>query len=332
MHSVFPVMSYQDTFICEPTSWWSGILAGFGKTADIQSWVHSSDLGDFIQEHDKGQPFEWNLKFSTNLITRFYLARFIPAQKQVTILPLISLPDYQDYLIDDYKIPSIRKVLSTFLHDFNNHLTVLLPNMEAAQMFSSPEAKNHKYISASMKGMDGLNAYANLVASICRSPRSMIRFFDLAPYVNEVISEAHEKFPGLSIHVNGDYQSKVAFFEESVRDLFNSLLKNVWENDPASELTIRFDQISQPYYYALPYFELNRGEFLRIRFIQSSPGPSVETQSRMYDPFFTTRSKGKDEGIGLSLAKILLDSAAGTIRYSETSEQRFFEIIIQKTA
>lgn len=331
MQSVFPVMNYQDTFICEPTPWWSGILNGFGKTSDIQSWVHSSDLGDFIQTHDSGQPFDWNLKFSTSLVTRYYLVKFIPAKHELTVIPLISHPDYQEYLINDYKTPSIRKVLSSFLHDFNNHLTVLLPNMEAAQMFSTPEAKNHKYITASMKGMDGLNAYANLVASICRSPRSMIRFFDLAPYVNEVISEAHEKFPGLVISVEGDYQSKVAFFEESVRDLFNSLLKNVWENDPASVVTIQFDQVSQPYYHALPYFELNRGEFLRVRFIQSTAGPTIETQSRMYDPFFTTRSKGKDEGIGLSLSKILLDSAAGTIRYSETSEQRFFEILIQKT-
>ncbi|MBN8705148.1 MAG: HAMP domain-containing histidine kinase [Bacteroidetes bacterium] len=323
-------LTFDDQRVVSGHPQWDEILNEFKKSRDIQTWISSTDFDVFETRWDGNSPFDWCIKFSTSLVTRYYLISFDPKEKTAKVTPLINFLEYQEFLNIEYKTPGIKKTLSSFLHDFNNHLTVLLPNMEAAQMFSSHEAKNYKYLVSSMKGMDNLNAYANLVSSLCRSPRAMIRFFNIAPLMVEIKNEILEKYPGLSVSFSIDEDYKIAFYQEFFKDLIHVFLKNAWENKPDDHVSLAFESFSQPNSNCLPDFELNRGEYLRLKIFQTGPGPSLETRSRMYDPFFTTRSKGKDEGIGLTLAKNMMDSSNGTLKFFPSSESCYFQLTFQR--
>lgn len=323
-------LTFDDQRIVSAHQVWNEILNEFKKSRDIQTWISSTDFDVFETKWDENKPFDWCIKFATTLITRYYHVTFYPAEKTAVITPLINFFEYQEYLTIDYKTPGIKKTLSSFLHDFNNHLTVLLPNMEAAQMFSSQEAKNYKYLVSSMKGMDNLNAYANLVSTLCRSPRAMIRFFSIASLMAEIKNEIREKYPDLSVSFSMEEDYKIAFYQEFFKDLIHVFLKNAWENKPDDHITLVFEPFSQPSSHCLPDYDLTRGEYLRLKIFQTAPGPDFETRSRMYDPFFTTRSKGKDEGIGLTLAKNMMDGANGTLKFVPSSDACYFQLTFQR--
>ncbi len=327
--SVASLMVNQDKTV-SPDTEWDQVLAIFKKTDSLTTWINPSDFDVFEDKWDRGTPFDWTVRFSTSLLTRYYHLSIHPAAGTVLVTPLICFQDYQEQLLTDYKIPGIRKTLSSFLHDFNNHLTVLLPNMEAALMFSTPEAKNHKYLSASMKGMDNLNAYANLVSTLCRAPRAMVRFFPISGLVLEVTKEAETRYPGLKISVVLEDDFQIAFYQEFFKDLLHIFLKNAWENQPEDKVILNFSAFTQPHSHCLPEYDLTRGNYLKLVISQTAPGPDAETRTRMFDPFFTTRSKGKDEGIGLTLARNMMDCANGTLKYIPSSDAGHFQLFFQR--
>lgn len=56
-----------------------------------------------------------------------------------------------------------------------------------------------------------------------------------------------------------------------------------------------------------------RGVLMRV--IDSGPGVPEEIRSRIFEPFFTTKKEGSGTGLGLSMAKSVLESFGGKIEY-----------------
>lgn len=63
-----------------------------------------------------------------------------------------------------------------------------------------------------------------------------------------------------------------------------------------------------------------------IRIVDSGQGISKEVATNMFDPFFTTKDFGKGPGLGLSVAKSILESHKGNIRYDQQAPNTTFEI------
>lgn len=330
MTSIHQTLSFSEDYSVQTPESLSNFLKQFNKGANLIYWIDPVDAELFINNLDGQEPFEWVVAFSSTLITRYIHLEIHPKERKVIWTPLICFPEYQEILINDYKQPGIRKTLSAFVHDFNNHLTVLLPNLEAAQMFSAPDAKGTKYLAGAMKGMDHLNKYAQLIIELCRSPRDMIRFFKLKNQMDEWLLSLNEKYPGLTITLEGSTDYQVVFYQDFIIKLFDVFIKNIYENQPNDQVKIIVTEHSQTQSNKLPYYTLRRGEFVSIKFVQQSPGPILEIESRMFDPFFTSRQKSKDEGIGLSFAKNILDLSGGTLNYGSSSDGYFFEIVLPK--
>lgn len=60
------------------------------------------------------------------------------------------------------------------------------------------------------------------------------------------------------------------------------------------------------------------GDGVEIRVRDAGPGVPAEQRTRIFDPFFTTRSSGT--GLGLAVAKHVIEAHGGTIAVAETDE------------
>lgn len=323
-------LKYDGQLMCEPNKLWDAILSGFRKTNDLLSWIPETDHDVFKNKINTAQPFDWNIRLNSEFSTRYFLLSFSPASKSVSVCPLISIPEYQEDLIIEYKSPSIKKTLSSFVHDFNNHLTVLLPNLEAAQMFSSPESKATKYVASAMKGCDSLNKYASLIMAMCRPPKAMMRMFSANETIKMSCAELSEKYPNVSINMNLNSEIRICFYQEYLGELLGIFIKNISENSEKDTADFSYEEFEQPVSYALPHYNLPKGKYVKMLITQQSPAPVAEIQTRMYDPFFSSRSKGKDEGVGLSVAKNMMESSGGTLKLIPASVGCSFQLIFQK--
>jgi signal transduction histidine kinase len=68
------------------------------------------------------------------------------------------------------------------------------------------------------------------------------------------------------------------------------------------------------------------GESVVVRVTDDGPGIPVEVKSRMFDPFFTTKGVGKGTGLGLDIARRLVDRHEGSIEV--TSEPGKTEFLV----
>lgn len=67
-----------------------------------------------------------------------------------------------------------------------------------------------------------------------------------------------------------------------------------------------------------------------IRVTDSGRGISKEVAAKMFDPFFTTKDFGNGPGLGLSVAKSILEGHKGDIRYDQSAQNTTFEISFPK--
>jgi signal transduction histidine kinase len=95
--------------------------------------------------------------------------------------------------------------------------------------------------------------------------------------------------------------------EDQLRQVFLNILDNAFQAIE-KEGTITID-------LALNHMQLN------ITITDSGKGISEENLKHVFDPFFTTRNPGEGTGLGLALAKKIMEDHQGTITCVSTLEK-----------
>ena len=101
---------------------------------------------------------------------------------------------------------------------------------------------------------------------------------------------------------------KVECFPGQLNQVFMNLISNSIEaltesNPPEKIIAIATSLVEKP-----------EGKFVRIAIADNGPGISPEIQSKIYDPFFTTKPVGKGTGLGLAISyQIIAEVHGGTI-------------------
>jgi signal transduction histidine kinase len=69
-----------------------------------------------------------------------------------------------------------------------------------------------------------------------------------------------------------------------------------------------------------------RGDIILVKIIDNGAGIPEEVQKRMYEPFFTTKPVGKGTGLGLEIAKRLLQRSEGGLDFQSVPGRTVFEV------
>jgi signal transduction histidine kinase len=127
------------------------------------------------------------------------------------------------------------------------------------------------------------------------------------------------------------YHNKIKYGVEIIRkydkipeiEYFSEKLNNVWSNLISNAL------------YAMNYngvLEIdieNIGDYIVVSFIDNGPGIPDNLKDKIFQPFFTTKRQGEGTGLGLDIAKRILDEIGGRIEFESMPGRTRFSVYLK---
>jgi signal transduction histidine kinase/CheY-like chemotaxis protein len=212
------------------------------------------------------------------------------------------------------KMEALGRIAGGIAHDFNNILTILNGNIECAKLYikkKNPVYENINELSKAVKRASNLTKQLlTFTKTETRQPIILDTndvLVELSKMMHSVVSENIE----LSIIPSSDATRIHADKNQLERILLNLILnaKEAMPNGGKLVITTENSTIKEDYKFsALP-----PGEYILISLKDSGKGIKKEKLANIFDPFYTTKQKGKGTGLGLAICYNMVKQNNGYI-------------------
>jgi signal transduction histidine kinase/CheY-like chemotaxis protein len=286
-----------------------------------------------------------------NLITRLYeqlaqVANFSPADRpskagwenQATLYAAsatsTSDPLQHDLLLHTQKLESLRRMAGGIAHDFNNLLTIIVGNVEMAQLEAEPASALNQFFTPIQMAVghatnltDQMLTYSGLGPFRLQSLNLSSLIQEMAPLMQATVPKQFD------LHYN--LKSNLPLVEadsEQLRQLLMNLIMNAAEAIGQKSGTIRISTginwVDRAYLtstYLSP--ELPEGYYVWLEVVDNGMGIEPVVMSHIFEPYFTTHSTGR--GLGLATVLGIVRGHKGTIKVtSQEGQGSIFRILL----
>ena len=234
------------------------------------------------------------------------------------------------------KMEAVGRLAGGVAHDFNNLLSVILGYGELmAQELSDGHPLSEPVNEILAAGRRASELTGQLLA-FSRQRVLDLRILD----VNEVIRDAEnllKRTIGEDIQMECDLStepSRCKADSGSLVQVLMNLAVNARDAMPnGGKLLIETENVELDAEYTLGHAEAAAGSYVRVSVTDTGIGMDQETQSRIFEPFYTTKPEGKGTGLGLSTVFGIVKQVGGNIWvYSEPGRGTTFKIYLPRTA
>jgi signal transduction histidine kinase len=217
------------------------------------------------------------------------------------------------------KLSVIGQLAAGIAHEIRNPLTSIKGFAQIIrERVDQPEVK--AYLSIMLDELERMNQIVNEFMALAKPHETIhIQEVDINGLITSVIQfmEPQSLLKKIRIIANFEY-SITAFIDESqIKQVLINLLQNAMEASDTSEnsIEITLKRIDNQHY--------------SIQVKDQGPGMTIERQSRLFEPFYTTKEKGT--GLGLLICKQIIDAHKGRIEItSRHGEGTSVNIILPK--
>ncbi len=199
------------------------------------------------------------------------------------------------------KLDAMSLMASGIAHDFNNLLTIINGNIEMARYVNRDNKVQH-LLGESVKALDltvqlirQFTTFSdNYLPQKCR-----VRLHSL---IEEVLRQ-NLAGTNISYHLKpGEEELTMTIDPALVRQVFANLAKNAVEAMGGSgRIEVTIDRVNGTDEAAGTERPLPKGDLVRVVFQDTGPGLDTALLSRVFDPYFSTKQKGAQKGMGLGL-------------------------------
>ncbi len=203
------------------------------------------------------------------------------------------------------KISALGRIAASIADEIRNPLTSVGGFARRLQKIADTEKEREysAFIISEVGKIEGL-LRAILAFSHTRSP--LLEDIDIQGIIDEALGSWQERIRQQNITVGKSYREAavVRVDRSQIREAIDSIIANAIEAMPdGGSLSIDTDQ------------EIIKGAaHIRVKIRDTGRGIPSEKIGRIFEPFFTTKVLPKGAGLGLSIAKKIIEEEGGTIR------------------
>jgi len=231
--------------------------------------------------------------------------------------------ELEEKLRQAVKMEALGVLAGGVAHDFNNILATILANAEFSRELLAEDSPVQDRMTAILEASKRAGQFCHQMLSYAGRgsfTRSQIEIGALIPELSHLVRAAISKNTTLEykpierpIHVDGD--------ENQLMQVIMNLVTNAAEaiGDSEGRIVVRTELASyddDELRDLDPQTELSGGEYLRLSVTDTGVGMDSETVSRIFDPFYTTKTSG--HGLGLSAVKGIVTQHGGAILIDST--------------
>jgi len=213
------------------------------------------------------------------------------------------------------KMQAVGHLAGGIAHDFNNILGAILGYGELAQR-KAVEEDMRRYLDTIMSAGNRAKALVTQILSYSRAEGAEKVPVIVAPIAHEVCDLVRGSSP-LTVDVRfADEGQDAAVLGDPTR--IHQLLMNLCTNAVQAmgtggvlDVAIAIETVDAP--RKVRSGDMQPGEYVRIRVVDSGHGIAPEVIDRIFEPFFTTKPAGRGTGLGLALVHSVVMEHKGFI-------------------
>lgn len=231
-------------------------------------------------------------------------------------LDITSRRETEKQLLRVQRMESIGTLAGGIAHDLNN---ILAPILMASGylMTMAPDEKSRSILDKIRKNAQRGSDLVTKVLSFAKGVDGSKSFIDLRALLVDLQDTIGESFP-VSVTINLQFEADLLFIEgdqTQIQQVFLNLLVNARDAMPEGgviNLKARETMITRDPTDPLSA-DLAPGKYLEIVIQDSGTGIPGEIIGRIFEPFFSTKTKSGGTGLGLSTSMGIMRSHHGTI-------------------
>ncbi len=219
-----------------------------------------------------------------------------------TLLDITQLIDTRNQLVQSQKLEALGTFASGIAHDFNNTLAIISGNAELALQIEQQDAKQNIQIKRILMASEKATGLVKQILAFSRKSHHELAPVNLSLVVRESIVMLESILPK-NIEIKQQLiQNCPAIIGDKTQ--IHQLLTNIISNSQHA-IGNKNGKIDITLH--------EHDSHIKLVIEDSGCGFSAKNQTRIFDPFYTTREVGSGTGLGLSIVHSIIDDHGGTI-------------------
>ncbi len=243
------------------------------------------------------------------------LVRAIGATRDVTEEQRASheRADLQARLLQSQKLESVGRLAGGIAHDFNNILNIIIGCAEMASSELDPTQVSG-YLAEILKAATRSAELTRQLLGFARRQTVMPRVVDLNDFVTASLKMLRRL---IGEHVALSWHPGVELWPVRIDPVqVDQILVNVIANardaiGDAGAVIIHTENVPLSSNFLYP--GLAPGEYVRLAIVDNGKGMDAETQSHLFEPFYTTKPVGQGTGLGMASVDGIVRQNGGAI-------------------
>jgi signal transduction histidine kinase len=242
--------------------------------------------------------------------------------KEELIIAQKKIQNQNKQLILTQKMDTIGKLTSGIAHDFNNIIQIIMGNIEVIQMDFNEKNPHFSYLTEIMKaGKQGAKICEQLLfyAQKTQTNSKLIDVNNLIRDIQNLIKSTIPPRISLSLELDSD----VVFININDSELQQALMNLIFNSRDAiknkGSIIIKAQNITISDDQKGDYPDLFPGVHANIQIIDSGCGIPESIKDHIFEPFYTTKKRGKGTGLGLFMIYNLVKKNHGCITFESTA-------------
>jgi PAS domain S-box-containing protein len=197
------------------------------------------------------------------------------------------------------KLESTGILAGGLAHDFNNLLTVILLNLELAQRLDLPGEKLARYLEDAMEACSSASSLTAQLVTFAKGGAPIRKAMLLSELIQESVRPA---LSGSNVRCEYSLAEDLWMAEVDagqIGQVIRGMVLNAREAMPlGGVVSVRAENVvlsaqEQP--------SLPAGEYVRVSIADQGAGIAREVLPKIFDPYFSTKQRGDQKGMGLGL-------------------------------
>lgn len=268
-----------------------------------------------LQMTDKSGIKHWINSTFTPLFDQFSEVSFA-----IHVIDDISTNKESEYsIINNERLKTLSYLANSFAHEFNNQLMAMYGNSYLLKS-NLTDPILLKYADALFNTITKASELTHSLLSFSKTSHKINVVLNLPKLLNELIDQS-EFPPNISVKTQFDQKCEVILGDSALlqRAFLNIIENSIEAMQQGGELAIETKSV----YFEEQLSDLpsvsDKGKYIRIRFTDTGLGINVHDISKIFDPFYTTKTSIQNAGLGLTIALKTIQEHGGTIKVKSSS-------------